>query len=103
SLFDEPVTEMPAPPVHELMEGSQGFVVRGLPVLSKLPTVSEQDGYICYVPLQYEHCYIDMSMSFVDYERKFSSKTRSTLKRKIRRYARYCGGELRWKMYSRPG
>jgi CelD/BcsL family acetyltransferase involved in cellulose biosynthesis len=59
-------------------------------------------GFICYAPLQYQHCYIDLSTSFDDYQRKFSSKTRSTIKRKINKYADHCGGKLSWRTYRKP-
>jgi hypothetical protein len=36
------------------------------------------------------------------YQKKFSSKTRSTINRKIRKYAEHCGGNIVWKTYQRP-
>jgi hypothetical protein len=101
--FDEsPISGLPTPPVDEIMTGSQGFVIRSLPVTSTLPVLSHSAGYICYVPLQYQHCYIDLSMTFEEYQRKFSSKTRSTIKRKIAKYSEHCGGTVSWKSYRRP-
>jgi CelD/BcsL family acetyltransferase involved in cellulose biosynthesis len=43
-----------------------------------------------------------MRQSFAEYKDKFSSKTRSTLNRKIRKYAEYCGGEISWRVYRTP-
>jgi hypothetical protein len=103
-LIDEtPPVEVPAPPVDALMEGSQGYLIRGLPVAAKLPSISRSGGYLCYVPLQYQHSYIDLRLPFESYEKKFSSKTRSTINRKIRKYAEHCGGSISWKTYKLPG
>ena len=44
-----------------------------------------------------------MRQSFEEYKSKFSSKTRSTLNRKIRKYAEHCGGNISWKVYKSAG
>lgn len=95
--------ETPSPPTDELIEGSQGFLIRGQPIAAKLPAISRIGDYLCYVPLQYPHCYIDLHLSFESYRNKFSSKTRSTLNRKVRKYAEHCGGTIPWKTYKTPG
>jgi CelD/BcsL family acetyltransferase involved in cellulose biosynthesis len=103
-LFDEPASQaLPAPPVDELMENSQGFMIRALPITSDIPTLSHNGGYLCYVPLKYEHCYVDLTLTFHEYQKKFSSKTRSTINRKLKKYAEHCGGRISWKVYKEPG
>lgn len=82
---------------------SQGFLIRGLPLSGPQPTLQRVGDYLCYIPAQYQHCYIDFDMSFADYQKKFSSKTRSTINRKIRKFREHCGGELEWKVYTAPG
>ncbi|MEO8407104.1 MAG: GNAT family N-acetyltransferase [Oxalobacteraceae bacterium] len=89
----------PMPASDALEARSQGFSVHALPVTAKLPTVSSVDGYLRYVALQYRHCYINLGLSFDDYQKKFSSKTRSTIIRKIKKFAEHCGGSLAWKTY----
>jgi CelD/BcsL family acetyltransferase involved in cellulose biosynthesis len=103
SLDDEapPVTE-PEPPTEALQANSQGFLVRSLGVVGKQPVLRRQHGYLCYVSSQYPRYYIDMRQSFDEYKNKFSSKTRSTLNRKMRKYAEYCGGEIFWRTYTTP-
>ena len=91
-----------AAPSDEIEENSRGFLIRGLPVPVELPVISRIDGYIRYVPHHYQHCYIDLGMSFESYQQKFSSKTRSTIKRKIRKYSEHCGGGIPWKAYRTP-
>lgn len=93
----------PKPPIDELMDGSYGFLIRGLPIARELPSISRTGGYLRYIPLQYQHCYIDLGLSFESYQQKFSSKTRSTIKRKIKKYTEHCGGTIPWKTYKEPG
>lgn len=101
-LVDTPPVDAPSLPIDELMENSQGFLIRGLPVVTELPAICSIDDYLCYVPLQYQHCYVDFGISFENYQKKFSSKTRSTINRKIKKYTEYCGGNISWKTYTLP-
>ncbi|MGH8763879.1 MAG: GNAT family N-acetyltransferase [Nitrosospira sp.] len=99
--FDEetpPVAE-PMPPADSLRMGSQGFLIRSLRIIGKQPVLRRQRNYLCYVSSQYPRYYIDMRMSLEEYKSKFSSKTRSTLSRKVRKYAEHCGGDIPWKVY----
>ena len=77
-------------------------MIRALPVTGELPVLSATEGFLRYVPLQYGHCYIDLRASFDDYQSKFSSKTRATINRKIRKYSERCGGQIDWKTYMAP-
>jgi CelD/BcsL family acetyltransferase involved in cellulose biosynthesis len=90
------------PGEDQLVPGSQGFALRRLPVDEALPRLARFGPFLRYVPLQYQHCYIDLDTSFEDYQKKFSSKTRSTIHRKIRKYTEYCGGTLQWHSYRTP-
>lgn len=102
-LVDQtPPVEMPTLPSDELIPDSQGFQIRGLPIARQLPDIGRVDNFICYVPLQYQHCYIDLGLTFEQYQKKFSSKTRSTINRKIKKYTEHCGGALTWKTYRSP-
>jgi len=100
-LDDEspPASEL-IPPADTLQSNSQGFLIRSLRITGAQPILRRQNGYLCYVSSQYPRYYIDMRHSFAEYKSKFSAKTRSTINRKIRKYADYCGGEIRWKVYT---
>jgi len=103
-LVDETAPVMtPMPPEDEMMPGSQGYLIRGMPIAAELPPHSRNGDYLCYIPLQYQHCYIDLGLTLESYQQKFSSKTRSTIKRKIKKYAEHCGGTITWKTYRQPG
>ncbi|MDQ3185820.1 MAG: GNAT family N-acetyltransferase [Pseudomonadota bacterium] len=103
-LDDEtpPVAE-PTPPADNLRTDSQGFLIRSLRIAGGQPVLRRQHKYLCYVPSQYPRYYIDMRMPLSEYKSKFSSKTRSTLNRKIRKYAEHCGGNISWKVYKASG
>ncbi len=102
-LSDETAAvESPTRPGDPLERGSQGFMIRALPVAGELPKLHAVDGFLRYVPLQYRHCYIDLRTSFDEYQNKFSSKTRATIKRKLRKFADHCGGKIAWKTFSTP-
>ncbi|MGB4497731.1 MAG: hypothetical protein WBI40_03455, partial [Methylococcaceae bacterium] len=58
-LDDTQPVDVPALPTDPLLENSQGFLIRGLPITKQLPTICSIGDYICYVSLQYQHCYID--------------------------------------------
>lgn len=100
SLFSQSVIEEdPWVPSNDLMNESQGFVIRSLPIVTELPLLSKKDGFLRYVPLQYNHYYIDLRQTFEEYIKQFSSKTKSTIIRKVRKYAKHCGGSIPWKTY----
>jgi CelD/BcsL family acetyltransferase involved in cellulose biosynthesis len=103
-LDDEtpPVAE-PITPADSLQANSQGFLIRSLRIADKQPTLRAQHDYLCYVSSQHQRYYIDMRQSFEEYKSKFSSKTRSTLNRKVKKYAEHCGGNISWKIYKSAG
>ena len=94
-----PPERQPGPPDSPLAAGSEGFLVRALPIAETLSPIGAAGDYLRYVQLQYRHCIIDFRSSFADYQKKFSSKTRSTINRKVRKYAEHSGGALSWKTY----
>lgn len=88
------------PPPDPLHGNSQGFLVRSVQVAEQQLIPQRIQDYICYVPYQYSRYYIDMQQSFEEYKSKFSSKTISTINRKIRKYTKFCNGHLSWKIYN---
>jgi hypothetical protein len=91
-----------AAPAETLRADSRGYLIRGMPVTSGLPPISSSGNFIVYAPHQYSHYYITMDTNFEDYAGKFSSKTRSTIRRKVSKYATESGGEIKWATYSKP-
>jgi CelD/BcsL family acetyltransferase involved in cellulose biosynthesis len=89
----------PRPPTEPMNSESQGFMVRSLPVIAALPRLERTGDYLRYVPTQYRRYYIDLRQSFADYKQQFSSKTRSTILRKVKKFAEHSGGDTLWKVY----
>lgn len=89
-------------PFDRFPDGTSVVVAGSYPVARALPRVSVTPQAIRYVPSQYRRYYTDLSGTFEAYLAKFSSKSRSTLKKKVRKFAEFSGGEVAWREY-RPG
>jgi CelD/BcsL family acetyltransferase involved in cellulose biosynthesis len=98
-----------------LQPGSDGLLLRSVPVASdptsglspSLATVGRitQQGQnlLRYVVQRFPRHYINMAgKDFEAYKAKFSGKTRSTLTRRVKKFAEACGGTLRWERFTRP-
>jgi len=91
----------PRIPAADQVDGD-GHLVRSCPVDTPLPRLSFAGGYLRYVPRQYLRHYIDLTMGWEAYQQQFSGKTRQTLRRKVRKFAKVSGGELDWRCYRSP-
>ncbi len=89
------------PDMGELAPGEEGFLFRSQPVASALPRYTLSRNAVRYVPQQYHRRHIDLTMSYAEYLAHFSSKTRSTLQRKQRKFAELPGG-MEFRTYRRP-
>lgn len=87
----------PAPPAGAAAE----FVVRSQPIAGAFPAISVSGGRLVYVPRQYRRFLIDLDGDFESYMNAFSGKTRSTLRRKLRKYKEASGGKIDWRSYTR--
>lgn len=73
-----------------------GLLVRGQPIAADLPRFTFGGRYFRYVPQQYDRCTIDLTLTWEKYLGRFSARTRSTLRRKVRRFEEAaCGLDLR--------
>jgi hypothetical protein len=89
--------------IPETIPGNvDGYLIRSMPVAEELPRVDYSGQKIRYIPRQYERYYIDLNGSAEDYLNKFSSRSRSTLRRKVRKFAEYSDGDIDWCEYSSP-
>ena len=91
-----------APPHGQLDDGCAGFLVHSLPAPDVQARVQYIGAYICYVSSRYDRYYIDLQQTFANYRDKFSSKSRSTINRKIRKFAEMSGGSIVWRTYRSP-
>lgn len=83
----------------EIPTEAQGCLFSSHPIDNPLPQLSLVPSGICYIPLQTKRYYINLSGTFEEYMQKFSSKTRSTLRRKIKKFRKLSGGDIDWKTY----
>jgi CelD/BcsL family acetyltransferase involved in cellulose biosynthesis len=54
------------------------------------------------VPRQYERYFADLRTSHEEYLKSFSRKSRSSLRRKVRKFEQASGGSIRWRCYRTP-
>lgn len=83
-------------------EDSEGFYFSSVPTCNDLKPIYNCNGYIRYIAKTHEQAYMDVSGNFDDYWGKFSSKSRSTLKRKTKKIEKMSGGSLDWRIYQTP-
>lgn len=90
------------PVLPTLPPDADGLMLRSLP-LAKLPYVqSTARNLLIYVRQTYPRHYALLTGSFDAYFSNFSPKTRSTLKRKVRKFKEMSGGELDFREYRTP-
>ncbi|HRO58337.1 MAG TPA: GNAT family N-acetyltransferase [Burkholderiaceae bacterium] len=86
-------------------DNSQCYIFPSYPI-SKTPAALRIDGdRLIYTPKTFPNYFVDLTLAggFEQYLQGFSSKTRSTLKRKVRRFAEASpDGKLDWRVYRSP-
>ena len=92
--------DTPEPP--ERLGGADGYVVWSHPIAKKIPILRVRRDVILYAPQQYRRFFVDLSGGFERYMTTFSGKTRSGLRRKLRKFAEASGGTITWKQYRTP-
>jgi hypothetical protein len=98
-LGDDP--DKPRPPFESFAAGIQVIVTRSHPVRDTLPVLAAREGALRYVPARYTRFHTDLSGDFDRYLKKFSAKTRNTLRRKVRRFLE-AGDGCEMRTYKRP-
>jgi len=84
----------------ELPKDIAGCLVRSVPDDASQPTIARVGGYLRYVIERGPRYYADLSGTFDEYVQKhFSSKSKGTLQRKIRKFSEFSGGTLDWRSY----
>lgn len=85
--------------LENLPDEAHGVLLPSLRVVSRLPKLSLNRSWIRYVPRQYDRHYADLSTTYDSYLGRFSSKSRSSLRRKARKFEEHSGGSISWKCY----
>ena len=76
--------------------------IRNLPLDNPVSKIGFANGRLKYTLNQCSQYYADLRGSFDDYLASLSSKTRSTLKRKVKKFASLHGGNIDWRVYKHP-
>lgn len=92
--------DTPEPPRQ--FDDADGYVVWSHPIATKLPILRVHHNAILYTPRQYRRFFVDLSGGFEGYMTTLSRKTRSGLRRKLRKFAQASGGEIAWRQYRTP-
>jgi len=86
-----------------LPQGFDGFMIRCLPYAGCAEMLRRDGAYIEYVLARQPRYYLPLTGQFESYVlSRFSAKTRSTMQRKIRKWAERSGGQISWKAYRTP-
>lgn len=90
------------PALPPLPESDDGYLVTSLPAALEDALRDAQPGLRGFVRKRYRRHFLSLETSFDDYLAAFSGRTRSTLKRKVRRFADRSGGALDLRAYAAP-
>lgn len=93
--------EEPDPPA-ELPRGCHGCLLRSHPLRGPKPRFARAGRYLRYIPAQYERFFTDLTGTADDYLAGWSGKSRSTLRRKVRKFEKLSGGTLDFREYRTP-
>ena len=77
-----------------LSQEADGYLITSFPAGGLPALLSEHPRLIPFVRQRYQRCYAVLDCGFDDYLETFSSRSRSTLKRKVRKLADRSGGTL---------
>lgn len=104
-LYNWPVESVPAfadPDSQFLTATAPGSVlsIRNFPVNHHVPRLTVRNGWIRYALNQSYRYYIDIAGSFDTYLSTLSAKTRSTLKRKVKKFQDFSGASFDIRLYS---
>ena len=90
------------PPVAEIPANVDVVVARHQVLSAAIPTLVRLPRMLRYAPRQLHHYYTDLSGGPERAFRSMSSKTRSTVNRKVRAFEAFSEGEIRWRIYKTP-
>jgi CelD/BcsL family acetyltransferase involved in cellulose biosynthesis len=94
------IGDTPEPPPR--LDDADGYVVWSQPIVKSWPALTARRHAVFYTPRQYRRFSIDLSGNFDRYMSALSRKSRSGLKRKLRKFGDASGGAIDWREYRTP-
>ena len=93
-------TNLPqTPDLTRLKANLDGVYRPSEPLSPTTPVLSITNSQIRYIESSYQRRFIDLRTDFESYMSKFSGKTRSGIKRKVRKFEKASGGKIEWSVY----
>lgn len=89
-------------PLPSLPHGVSTYRFPSVPVEGQLPRLSLENGRLKYVTAQYRRFFVDLRGTHAEYLQRFSSKTRSTFRRKAKRFGEYFDGHTVFRTFTTP-
>jgi CelD/BcsL family acetyltransferase involved in cellulose biosynthesis len=86
------------PPIAD----ADGYLIKSLPAPLDAQSTASRPGWFQRTLREYPRHLVDLTTGYEAYLAKFSGKTRSTLKRKLRKFQELSGGEIDWREYRTP-
>lgn len=90
------------PTLPPLPRNADGYLITGLRADLQAPLAGRHHDLALFMRQRYDRHYAALQDGFDQYLAQFSGKTRSTLKRKLRKLEERSGGRLDLRAYSRP-
>jgi hypothetical protein len=91
------------PPTPGLpLRDTYGCLSRSQPICEEFPILRWRGRSLVYAAQRYKRYFLDLNGEYDSYLLKFSAKSRSTLRRKLRKFAELSGGEIDWRSYRTP-
>ena len=94
--------EPPLPPSESQDSSVVAAVIRNYPVTSPLSTFQRVGPWVRYVPDGYTRFLVEKNGTFEQYLEKFSSKSRNTVRRKVKKFDQAAGGSCCFREYRTP-
>ncbi|HPF46161.1 MAG: GNAT family N-acetyltransferase [Alphaproteobacteria bacterium] len=85
-------------PRHPI-DDTDGFMLYSAPMNESHKILWKNDAYIFYVQQSFHRYFITLDEDYEEYMQQFSSKTRSTFRRKVRKFEEESGGTIDWRIY----
>ncbi len=98
-----PYADVPGP--DDSLDGSAAtcLLYPTYPIVVAPPAIVSRGPWLLYTPYTFTNFYVDFKRfgTFEDYLKTFSAKSRSTLQRKVKKFAEAEGGDVKWREFSR--
>jgi len=106
--LDVPFTQLEIPidqltlPWKSLPDGIEAAVIPALPVTVDPPRLTLLPRFIQYVVGSKDRYFVDFQGSFQDYLDQLSQNARHNLRRRVRRFTEFSGGQIQWRKFRYP-